>query len=178
MTVEDFIPLAIKLAGKYRIDDDRGQPTEDTETYAEALLIIHHAIESFDPAVGVDPLGYVSMCVRRRLYSFRRVRNRQSQHTHLSALFARPHESATAENSAGFDHVIDHRNRTPYFDKEDVGLLRDRTPEKHRKTFDQLYEAMQRGETQTQTYARLRKNSRQVWNQRIARLRKTLAGAE
>ena len=168
MTVEDFIPMAIKLAGRYRIDDDRGQPTEDTETYAEALMVVDAAIQGFNAEVGVDLPGYVHLCIRRRLVEFRRVRNSRSRRLHLNTLL----------EDFSFDQLADLRPIEAEHNEARVSSLREMIEPKHQKTFDLLYEAQKRGETQTQTFARLRKNSRQAWNNRVARLRKALAGVE
>ena len=78
--------MAIKLAGQYRIDDDKGQPTEDSETYAEALIVADAAIKGYDDNRGVDLPGYVHICIKRRFVDFRRVRNSRSRRLHLNAL--------------------------------------------------------------------------------------------
>lgn len=168
MNVEDFIPMAIKLAGQYRIDDDRGQPTEDSETYAEALIVADAAIKGYNDKLGVDLPGYVHLCIKRRLVEFRRVRNSRSRRLHLNTL----------QEDFSFDQLADLRPIETEHNESRVSSLREMVGPHHQKTFDLLYEAQKRGETQTQTFARLRKNSRQAWNNRVARLRNALAGVE
>ena len=168
MNVEDFIPMAIKLAGQYRIDDDKGQPTEDSETYAEALIVADAAIKGYDDNRGVDLPGYVHICIKRRFVDFRRVRNSRSRRLHLNAL----------QEDFSFDQLADLRPIEAEHNESRISSLREMVGPHHRKTFDILYEAQKRGETQTQTSARLHKNSRQTWNNRVARLRKALAGVE
>lgn len=168
MNVEDFIPMAIKLAGQYHIDDDRGQPTEDSETYAEALIVADAAIKGYNDKLGVDLPGYVHLCIKRRLVEFRRVRNSRSRRLHLNTLL----------EDFSFDQLADLRPIETEHSEARVSSLREMIKPKHQETFDLLYEAQKRGETQAQTSARLLKNSRQAWNNRVARLRKALVGVE
>jgi hypothetical protein len=162
--VEDYIPMCISLAGKYRLREEAAMFTPDSESYAEALLAAHTAISGYDPEMGMDLAGFVHLCVSRKLRHFRRTRD------------TRQREEAVTSLSVVEVDLIDPSSVPPVETDmlAEVEKARNLLPSHLTGIYDEYYNAMRLCESQSQTSVRLGVH-RQSWSRSVLTMKEVFS---